>query len=71
MIHFKLKQVAQTKGISQHRLIKESGLDERTIRRIWQDKPGLVVTTDTLDRLASFLDVPVTDLLESVRPALE
>ena len=67
MIRFKVKQVARERGFSQHRLAKESGVDLRTLRRIFRSEPGeIAVSTETLDRLAETLKVDVTLLLESV-----
>lgn len=66
MIHFKLKEVAAAKGYSQHRLAKESGIDLRTIRRLFRSEPGTVASTDTLDRLAELLGVDASELIESV-----
>lgn len=68
MIHFKVKEVAQKKGYSQHRLAKESGIDLRTLRRLFRNEPGTVASTDTLDRIAELLGVDISELIESVKP---
>lgn len=66
MIRFKVKEVAARKGYSQHRLAKESGIDLRTLRRLFRRPTEIVVSSETLDRLAMTLHVDVTELLESV-----
>lgn len=68
MIRFKVKEVAATRGFSQHRLAKESGVDLRTLRRIFRQEAPITVSSDTLDRLATTLNVDVSELLESDPP---
>lgn len=67
-IRFKVKEVAKIRGFSQYRLAKESDVDQRTLRRIYRQQGNLVVNTDTLDRLATTLDVDISELLESAPP---
>ena len=42
-----------------------SGVDIRTVQKIWRD-PFKVVTTETLDKLAKVPGVDVSELIESV-----
>jgi len=65
MFRLKVKEVARQKGISQRQLFLRSGVDIRTIRRIFQN-PQTVVTVETLARLAKVLEVDVSELIESV-----
>ena len=65
MFRLKVKEVAQQKGMSQRQLFLRSGVDIRTVRRIFQD-PGAVVTVETLAKLAKVLEVDVSELIESV-----
>jgi DNA-binding Xre family transcriptional regulator len=65
MYRLKVKEVAQQKGISQRQLFLRSGVDIRTIRRIFQH-PDAVVTVETLAKLAKVLEVDVSELIESI-----
>mgnify|MGYP003405559166 CR=1 FL=1 len=59
-----LAEIRREKGIDQQALTDRSGISERTIRRIETDpdyNPGL----KTLTRIASALDVQVTDLIHA------
>ena len=65
MVQLKVREVAEQKGISMRKLVRESGIAYNTLRTIYRD-PYRQVTTTTLDKLACALGVPVTELLESV-----
>ena len=65
MIRIKLKEVAQTKKMSQRQIFLRSGVDIRTIQRIYKD-PFTNITLETLAKLAKVLNVPSTDLIEDV-----
>lgn len=65
MVQLKVREVAEQKGISMRKLVRESGIAYNTLRTIYRD-PYRQVTTTTLDKLARASGVPVTDLLESV-----
>lgn len=65
MFRLKVKDVAQQKGFSQRRLFLRSGVDIRTVRRIFRD-PHAVITVETLEKLARALEVDVSELIESV-----
>ena len=65
MVRLKIKEVAETKNISQRKLSRLSGVDIKNIQRIYRN-PTSIVNTETLDKLAKVLGVDVRDLLESV-----
>ena len=69
MIRLKIKEVAALKGLSMAKLARRPDIDYKTVQRIFRD-PYREITTTTLDKLATALNVPVTDLLESV-PVVE
>ena len=69
MIRLKIKEVVALKGLSMAKLARRADIDYKTVQRIFRD-PYREVTTTTLDKLATALNVPVTDLLESV-PVVE
>jgi DNA-binding Xre family transcriptional regulator len=64
MTKLKIKEVAQQKGISQRKLSMLSGVDIRTIQKIYRD-PYKIVTTETLDKIALILEVDVSELIET------
>jgi transcriptional regulator with XRE-family HTH domain len=64
MVHLKIKDIAEKKGISQRQLSLRSGVDINTVRRIFRN-PYTIVTTETLDKLSKILDVDVSELIES------
>ncbi len=64
-VRLKVKEIAQSKGISQRKLSMRSGVDINTVRRIYRN-PMSVVTTETLSKLAGVLGVDVSELIESV-----
>lgn len=65
MTRLKVKEVAKQKGFSQRKLSMRSGVDIRTMQRIWRD-PYKVVTTETLDKIAKILEVDISELVETV-----
>jgi DNA-binding Xre family transcriptional regulator len=65
LYRLKVKEIAGLKGISQRQLFLRSGVDIRTVRRIFQH-PDAVVTVETLAKLAKVLEVDVSELIESV-----
>lgn len=64
-VRLRVGDIAREKGISQRKLSMRSGVDVNTVRRIFHD-PLTTVTTETLGKLASVLDVDVSELIESV-----
>jgi DNA-binding Xre family transcriptional regulator len=65
VIRLRVKEVAQQKGISQGKLSRSSDVDIKTLQKIYR-QPTSIVTTETLDKLATALGVDVRELLESV-----
>nr|BBH95359.1 hypothetical protein KTA_35580 [Thermogemmatispora argillosa] len=65
MLRLRVKEVAEAKGISRTKLSQRSEVSYNIIKEIFRD-PYHVVTTDTLQRLARALRVPVTELIEDV-----
>ena len=63
MISLKVKEIAEAKGISQGKLSRKADVDVKTIRRIFRN-PSEIITTETLDKLATALEVDVCDLIE-------
>jgi DNA-binding Xre family transcriptional regulator len=66
-VRLRVKEVAQHKKISQGALSRLANIDLRTIRKIYRH-PESSVTTETLGRLATILQVDVSLLLESDPP---
>lgn len=64
-IRLRVKEIAQSKGISQGKLSRLSDVSLNTIRRIWSEE-GYVTTTETLDKIARALGVSPLDLIEVV-----
>jgi transcriptional regulator with XRE-family HTH domain len=64
VFRLKVREIAEQKGISQRQLFLRSGVDIRTVRRIWHD-PHAGVTVETLAKLARVLGVDVSELIES------
>lgn len=64
-VKLRVREVAQSKGMSMTRLHTKSEVSYNTIRRIFRD-PFVEVTTTTLGRLAEALGVPTYQLIEDV-----
>ena len=67
MVRLKIREIAEAKKISQRKLSMTSGVDIRTVQRIFRD-PTRVVTTETLDKFARALGVDVSLLVVSDPP---
>jgi DNA-binding Xre family transcriptional regulator len=65
VIRLKIKEVAEAKGISQGKLSRKADIDVKTIRRIYRN-PVEIITTETLDKLATALEVNVCELIEQI-----
>jgi DNA-binding Xre family transcriptional regulator len=65
MVRLKVKEVAQQKKMSQRQLYLRSGVDIKTLQKIYKD-PYTVVTTETLGKLAKILGVDSSELIEGV-----
>ena len=68
MLRLRVKEVATAKGFSMNKLSQRSEVSYHIIRDIYRN-PLKTVNTDTINRLAATLGVPVTDLIEDV-PAI-
>ena len=68
MIRLKVKEIAQSKGISQTRLGQLAFLDDTRMRMIYRhgDSTHVNLTLQVLDRLAKALGVDASELIESV-----
>ena len=65
MLRLRVKEVAQEKGMSMNKLSQRSEVSYHIIRDIYRD-PFKTINTDTLNRLAMALGVPVTEIIEDV-----
>jgi len=63
MVRLKVKEVAQQKNMSQRQLFLRSGVDIRTLQKIYRD-PYTNITIETLGRLARALGVDASELIE-------
>ena len=68
MLKVKIREIADAKNISRTQIAKRSGLDYKTVQRLWND-PYKNVDLVTLDRLCVGLDVDPGELLERVKDA--
>jgi DNA-binding Xre family transcriptional regulator len=66
MIRLRVKEVAQEKGMSQGKLQRRADVDIKTIRKIYRE-PTMIITTETLDKLARALGVDPRELIEPVQ----
>lgn len=64
-IRLRVKEIAQSQGISQGKLSRLSDVSLNTIKRIWSEE-GYVTKTETLEKIAKALGVKAGDLLEEV-----
>jgi DNA-binding Xre family transcriptional regulator len=67
-VRFKIKEITVARGWSRYKLHQVSGVDERTLRKIWHQDETIDVLSSTLGRIADALEVDVSDLLESDPP---
>ena len=65
MLRLRVKEVAQAKKMSMNKLSQRSEVSYHVIQDIYKN-PYRIITTDTLNRLAATLGVPVTELIEDV-----
>lgn len=64
-VRFKIREIAEQKGLNISTLSRKADVGLSTVRRLWRD-PYRHVDFDVLERLAKALDVPVTALIEDV-----
>ena len=66
MLKLRVKEIALAKGFNQSTLSRAADVPIDTIRRIWRN-PYYEVRLSTLNKLASVLGVPATELFEDVK----
>jgi DNA-binding Xre family transcriptional regulator len=64
-IRLKVREIALEKEMSQRRLSRLTGIDIKNIQRVFRNDRA-IVNTETLDRLATALEVEPGDLIEHV-----
>jgi len=67
VIRLNIKQIAKARGISQRKLSLRSGVDIKTVQKIYRH-PTTIVTTETLDKLSKVLNVDASLLIASIPP---
>ncbi len=60
----RIREIAESKGISQGLLARKANVTQNVIRRIWRN-PRHNINFDTLEKIAAALDVQVRDLFEN------
>jgi transcriptional regulator with XRE-family HTH domain len=65
MLRLKVKEIAEEQGISMHKLSQISQVSYNIIKDIFKN-PTRTVNSDTINRIAKALGIPVTDLIEDV-----
>ncbi|WP_376797313.1 helix-turn-helix domain-containing protein [Thermogemmatispora sp.] len=65
MLRLRVKEVAQEKNVSMHQLSLRAQVSYYIIRGMFHN-PYKAVSTETLNRIAEALEVPVTALIEDV-----
>ena len=67
MIRLRVKEIALARGLTQGGLSRKADIDVKTLRRIFRN-PTEIVTTETLDKLTTALNVDASLLIESDPP---
>lgn len=67
MIRLRVSEIARMRGMTQGGLSRKANIDVKTLRRILRN-PMEIVTTETLDKLATALNVDASLLIESDPP---
>ena len=65
MVRLKVKEIAESKKVSQRQLSIRSGVDIKTVQRIYRN-PTTIVTTETLGKLSRVLGVDPSELIEGI-----
>ena len=65
MLRLRVREVAQEKNMSMHRLSMKSEISYHVIREIFTN-PYRRLSTYIIDKIAEALEVPVTDIIEDV-----
>ncbi len=66
MLRLKVKEVAEKKQVSMHKLSQQAQVSYNIVRRLFNN-PYQIVNTDTLGRLVDALDCEVEEILERVK----
>jgi len=67
LIRLRVREIARARGLTQGGLSRKANIDVKTLRRILRN-PTEIVTTETLDKLATALNVDASLLIESDPP---
>jgi DNA-binding Xre family transcriptional regulator len=65
VIRLKVREIAESKGISMGKLSRIADVEIKTVRRIYRN-PYQSITLTILDRFAKALKVDANDLIESL-----
>jgi len=65
MLRLRVREIAESRGISRGKLSRMSDLSYPTIRDIWAD-PYRDIPMSTLEKLAKALKVELSELIEAV-----
>jgi DNA-binding Xre family transcriptional regulator len=66
MLRLRIKEVAEKKQISMHKLSQQAQISYNIVRRLFNN-PYQIVNTDTLGRLVDALDCEVEEIIERVK----
>jgi transcriptional regulator with XRE-family HTH domain len=64
VVRLKIKEVAKARGVSQRQLFLRSGVDIKTLQKIYKN-PYTNITTETIGKIAEVLGVDASELIES------
>lgn len=67
MIRLKVKEIAQSRGISQNKLARMADVDNKTMSKAFRS-PHHYISTEVLDKIALALQVDISCLLENDPP---
>ncbi len=66
MYRLKVKEVAEKKKITQSKLSRLADINNRTMHLIYTSPTTANITVSTLDRIATALQVDISELIETV-----
>ena len=67
MYRLKVKEVANSKKITQSKLSRLADINNRTMHLIYYEPTTANITMSTLDKIAVALGVDISELIESVK----
>ena len=67
MVRLRVRELAEERGISLTRLSRLADVNYKTVRAVWHD-PEQGINTKTLERIATALGVPMSELFENEKP---